>query len=168
MTGITTGTPEPPAGKAAAWTTQAVLDAIHSGQLRAELLDDCQFWAAKAARQRMQAEAETDPSPPAELIEDWNIHNDHVDGLTADCDLDRKSMNRSRGSTADELAATATTGSGGTPVPPHVCGDCGEFLPHACAPVITILRERWTGRRIVNIQDRQPAEQRPELEREAG
>jgi hypothetical protein len=61
-----------------------------------------------------------------------------------------------------------TTGSGGMPVPRHMCEDCGEFLPHACAPVITLLRERWTGRRILSIQDRQPAQQRPDMEPEAG
>ena len=46
------------------WATQAILDAINSGQLRAELLEDCDFWVAKAARQRMQAEA--------------NVETDHV------------------------------------------------------------------------------------------
>jgi ribosomal protein L32 len=35
-----------------------------------------------------------------------------------------------------------TTSSGGMSVPHHVCKDRGEFLPHACAPVITILREK--------------------------
>jgi hypothetical protein len=77
-------------------------------------------------------------------------------------------MNRSGGNTADQLAATVTTGGGGMPVPRHGCGDCGEFLPHACAPVITILRAKWNSRRTVRIQDRQPAPQQPELEREAG
>jgi hypothetical protein len=77
-------------------------------------------------------------------------------------------MNRSYGNTADQSVATAATGSGGMPVPRHICGGCGEFVPHACAPVIAILRERWTGRRIVRIQDRHPAQQQPELEREAG
>jgi hypothetical protein len=78
------------AGKPGAWTTQAVLDAIHSGQLRAELLADCEFWAAKAVQQRMQADAEIDPGSTERQIEDWNIHNDHVYGLTADHDLDRE------------------------------------------------------------------------------
>lgn len=78
------------AGKAGAWTTQAVLDAIHRRQLRAELLDDCKFWAAKAAQQQMQADAEIDPGPTERQIEDWNIHNDHMDGLTADHDPDRE------------------------------------------------------------------------------
>jgi len=77
-------------------------------------------------------------------------------------------MTRPSSGTAGGSAATAAIGSGGMPVPRHVCGDCGEFLPHACAPVITILRERSTGRRIVRIQNRQPARQQPELERKAG
>jgi len=64
--------------------------------------------------------------------------------------------------------ATVAIGTGGMPVPRQVCGVCGEFMPHACAPVTTILRERWTGRRIVRIEDCQPARQQPELEREAG
>jgi len=34
--------------------------------------------------------------------------------------------------------------------------------------VVTILREKWTGRRVVSIQDRQPARQKAELEKEAG
>jgi hypothetical protein len=73
-----------------AWATQAVLDAIHSGQLRAELLEDREFWAAKAAQQRMDAEAGMDPGLTERQLEDWNTHNDHVDGLTADYDLDRE------------------------------------------------------------------------------
>jgi hypothetical protein len=55
---------EPRTGEAAAWATQAVLDRIHSSQLRAELLEDCGFWAAKAAEQRPEAQAETSPGPP--------------------------------------------------------------------------------------------------------
>ncbi len=77
-------------------------------------------------------------------------------------------MNGARNKGEDALAMTAATGSGGAPVPQHVCGDCGEFQPHACAPVITVLREKWTGRRIIRIQDRQPARQEPQLEKEAG
>jgi hypothetical protein len=73
-----------------AWATQAVLDAIHSGQLRAELLEDCGFWAAKAAQQQTEAEAGMDPGPTERQLEDWNTHNDHVDGLSADYDLDRE------------------------------------------------------------------------------
>jgi hypothetical protein len=44
--------------------------------------------------------------------------------------------------------------------------DAGQA--HACAPVITIVRDRWTGRRIIRIRDLQPTPQQPELEREAG
>jgi hypothetical protein len=77
-------------------------------------------------------------------------------------------MNWPRSSAVDASEATLTTGSGGMPVPRHMCADCGEFLPCACAPVVTIVRERWTGRRILSIQDRQPARQQPGLEREAG
>jgi hypothetical protein len=51
---------EPRTGKSTTWAMQATLDALNSGQLRAELLEDCEFWAAKAAQQRMQAQAETD------------------------------------------------------------------------------------------------------------
>lgn len=40
------------------------------------------------------------------------------------------------------------------PVPRHTCGACGEYLPHACAPLVTITRQRWTGKRIVTITDR--------------
>jgi hypothetical protein len=91
---MTSGSPitisQPKTGKAATWATQAVLDAIHSGQLRAELLEDCDFWAAKAAQQRMQAQAETDPGPTERQLEDWNTHNDHMDGLTTDYDMDRE------------------------------------------------------------------------------
>jgi hypothetical protein len=77
-------------------------------------------------------------------------------------------VNQPHGSATDEPAATATTGSGGMPVPRHVWADCSEFLPHTCAPVITILREKWTGRRIARIQDRQPTRQQLDLERQAG
>jgi hypothetical protein len=72
------------------WATQAVLDVIHSGQLRAELLEDWEFWAAKAAQQQAEAGAETDPGPAERQLEAWNTHNDHVDGLTTDHDLDRE------------------------------------------------------------------------------
>ena len=81
---------EPRTGKAGTWATQATLNAIHSGQLRAELLEDCQFWAAKAAQQQTQAQAEPDPGPTERQLEDWNTHNDHVDGLITDRDLDRE------------------------------------------------------------------------------
>jgi hypothetical protein len=81
---------EPRTGKAASWATQAVLDAIHSGRLRAELLEDCEFWAAKAAQQQMQAEAGPDVGLAEQQVEDWNIHPNPADGLTADYDLDRE------------------------------------------------------------------------------
>lgn len=55
----------------------------------------------------------------------------------------------------------------GVPVPRSTCGECGEFLPHACAPVVLITRQRWTGRRVVVIRDREPVRE-PEIEREAG
>jgi hypothetical protein len=38
--------------------------------------------------------------------------------------------------------------------PARTCQQCGEFLPHFCAPEITIIRQKWTGRRIVTINDR--------------
>ena len=53
-------------------------------------------------------------------------------------------MKPPRANMAGQLAPTAATGNRGMPVPRHACGDCGEFLPHACAPVITTLREKWT------------------------
>jgi hypothetical protein len=77
-------------------------------------------------------------------------------------------MSRAHGDTAATQTTTAAASSGGTPVPRNLCRGCGEFLPHACAPDITILRERWTGRRVVRIQDRHPARQDAELEKEAG
>ncbi len=80
--GRLTSLSEPKTGKAAAEATQAVLDAINNGQLTAEQPDGCDFWAAKAA----QAE----PGPTERQLEDWNIHNDHADGLAADYDLDRE------------------------------------------------------------------------------
>ena len=88
--GRITSLSEPKTGKAAAVATQAVLDAVNSGQLSAEQLEGCDFWTAKAAQQRMQAEAEVDPGPAERQLEDWNIHNDHADGLAADYDLDRE------------------------------------------------------------------------------
>jgi hypothetical protein len=51
----------------------------------------------------------------------------------------------------------------GAPAPARTCATCGEFLPHACAPVVTITRPRWALRRRVEIRDRQP-----ETEAEAG
>ena len=44
-----------------------------------------------------------------------------------------------------------TTGAASAPVPRTICETCGEFCPHACAPVVPITRERWTGRRVVTI-----------------
>lgn len=41
------------------------------------------------------------------------------------------------------------------PVPRHVCPVCGEYLPHACAPIVTIKRAKWQGRRVITIQDRE-------------
>jgi hypothetical protein len=57
-------------------------------------------------------------------------------------------------------------GGAGVPVPRATCETCGEFSPHACAPVVLITRERWTGRRVVTIRDREPPQQ--EAEAEAG
>jgi hypothetical protein len=56
-------------------------------------------------------------------------------------------------------------GGAGAPVPRATCETCGEFCPHACAPVVLITRERWTGRRVVTIRDREP-HRRAEAERE--
>jgi hypothetical protein len=41
------------------------------------------------------------------------------------------------------------------PVPAHICDICGEFLPHWCACIVRFSRERYTGRRVVKITDRQ-------------
>lgn len=40
------------------------------------------------------------------------------------------------------------------PVPKRVCPVCGEFLPHACAALVTITRRPFTGRKVVAITDR--------------
>jgi hypothetical protein len=48
-----------------------------------------------------------------------------------------------------------TPGRPGIPVPSTTCAECGEFLPHWCAPEITISRAKWTGRRVIHIRDRQ-------------
>ncbi len=39
-------------------------------------------------------------------------------------------------------------------VPARLCEHCGEFLPHACAPIITTTRQPFKGRRIITITDR--------------
>ena len=69
-------------------------------------------------------------------------------------------MNRPASSTVPAQAA-ATTDSGEGPLPRHVCGNYGGFLPRACALVASILREKWMGRRVVRMQDRRPAHQKP-------
>jgi len=38
--------------------------------------------------------------------------------------------------------------------PARRCEVCGEWLPHACAPLVIITRQQWTGRRLVTIIDR--------------
>jgi hypothetical protein len=81
---------QPRTGKTATWATRAILDAIKSGWLRTELLQECEDWAAKAPQQRVQAQAGTDLGATERQLEDWNTHNDHVHGLTADYDLDRE------------------------------------------------------------------------------
>lgn len=44
----------------------------------------------------------------------------------------------------------------GSAIPARVCERCGEYLPHYCAPVITIKRQPFTGLKIVRIEDRVP------------
>ena len=39
-------------------------------------------------------------------------------------------------------------------VPARRCEHCGEFLPHACAPLITLTRQPYRGRRVITITDR--------------
>ena len=41
-------------------------------------------------------------------------------------------------------------------VPAATCPACSEFLPHACAPVVTLTRARFTGRRVLTVTDRTP------------
>ena len=48
------------------------------------------------------------------------------------------------------------------PVPQHQCGTCGEFLPHACTPVVLISRRQF-GRKQVTVIDREP-DREPEPE----
>jgi hypothetical protein len=49
-------------------------------------------------------------------------------------------------------------------VPQHTCDRCGEFLPHACAPVVLRTRGRF-GRNTITIIGREPG---PGQEAEAG
>jgi hypothetical protein len=58
-------------------------------------------------------------------------------------------------------STSATRGAASSGSPARTCGSCGEWLPHACAAEITITREKWTGRRVVTVRDRQPADQEP-------
>jgi|HubBroStandDraft_6_1064221.scaffolds.fasta_scaffold00062_102 hypothetical protein len=63
---------------------------------------------------------------------------------------------------ADADRAASKAGGGGTvrpSVPRDTCGRCGEFLPHYCAAVVAVRRER-SGRKTVTVTDRQPAEER--------
>lgn len=39
-------------------------------------------------------------------------------------------------------------------VPAFTCEVCGEFLPHACAPIIIRKRAPFTGARLIRIEDR--------------
>jgi NMD protein affecting ribosome stability and mRNA decay len=45
----------------------------------------------------------------------------------------------------------------GPRVPRDTCGRCGEYLPHYCAAIVVVRRERF-GRKTVTVTDRQPAE----------
>jgi hypothetical protein len=69
---MTSGSPitisKPRTGKAATWAMQAVINAINSGQLRAELLEDSEFWAAKAAQQRVQARPRQTRALPSDSL----------------------------------------------------------------------------------------------------
>jgi hypothetical protein len=38
-------------------------------------------------------------------------------------------------------------------VPSHICEVCGEYLPHACAPIVTVIRGKFE-RKTVTITDR--------------
>ncbi len=53
-------------------------------------------------------------------------------------------------------------------VPERICEVCGEFLPHACAPVILRKREPFTGKRIIKIIDRENHERVDTASRDNG
>jgi hypothetical protein len=42
--------------------------------------------------------------------------------------------------------------------PRHICPACGEFLPHYCASLVLISRQKFTGKRVITITDRAPAD----------
>jgi methyl coenzyme M reductase subunit C-like uncharacterized protein (methanogenesis marker protein 7) len=39
-------------------------------------------------------------------------------------------------------------------VPRQTCPDCQEYLPHYCAEVVAITRDRGTGKRVITITAR--------------
>ena len=57
------------------------------------------------------------------------------------------------------MKITSTPAPTGAAVPRKICPrpGCGEFLPHYCAEVVTVTRERWTGKRVITITDRRAA-----------
>jgi hypothetical protein len=78
--GPVTGISEPPTGKAAALATQAVLDAITTGQLRGEQLEGCEFWAAQATQHHRQAAVQTDHGTAGRELENWTMDNGRTGG----------------------------------------------------------------------------------------
>jgi hypothetical protein len=54
------------------------------------------------------------------------------------------------------LKITGIPAPTGAAVPRKTCPrpDCGEFMPHYCAEVVTVSRQRWTGKRVITISAR--------------
>jgi hypothetical protein len=40
--------------------------------------------------------------------------------------------------------------------PKNICEICGEFLPHACAAIVTWTRRQGSYRKFIVIEDREP------------
>lgn len=94
-----------PATDAVPWDTHGIKQPQWShkdGSSLCPVMDDSGYLPAQprpksAERQsgslvswQRQAQAEPDPGPTERQLEDWNIHNDHADGLIADHDMDRE------------------------------------------------------------------------------
>jgi hypothetical protein len=80
---------QPKTGKSPAVPTQAVADAINTGQLRGERVDGCGFWPAKATRQHLQAAAETGHGTVGREQETWASAAGHARGLPTVSAADR-------------------------------------------------------------------------------
>lgn len=78
--GPVTSISAPKTRHAPAVATQAVLDAINTGQLHRGQLDGCGFCAAKATRQHRQGGPETGHGAADWELENPSIDNGHTDG----------------------------------------------------------------------------------------